>query len=125
MVRAPAGIGQVDGLERQLRTQDRLAGFLRTRREAEGALDFDRTEIKPVMGDGVVKDLQVDASNRARDMIESFMIAANGVTARFLTCAGLGLDPARRARAETVAAHRGDRRRARHHAARRARRRRA
>ena len=56
--RAPAGIGQVDGLERQLRTQDRLAGFLRTRREAEGALDFDRTEIKPVMGDGVVKDLQ-------------------------------------------------------------------
>ena len=86
--RAPAGIGQVDGLERQLRTQDRLAGFLRTRREAEGALDFDRTEIKPVMGDGVVKDLQVDASNRARDMIESFMIAANGVTARFLTSQG-------------------------------------
>ena len=38
--------------------------------------------------------------------------------------AGLGLDPARRASAETVAAHRRDRRRARHHAARRARRRR-
>ena len=40
------------------------------------------------MGDGVVKDLQVDASNRARDMIESFMIAANGVTARFLSARG-------------------------------------
>ena len=67
----------------------------------EGALDFDRTEIKPVMGDGVVKDLQVDASNRARDMIESFMIAANGVTARFLTAQRLGLDPPRRARARS------------------------
>src|SRR4051812_13644908 len=30
---APAAIGQVDGLERQLATQDRLAGFLRERRE--------------------------------------------------------------------------------------------
>ena len=39
--------------------------------------------------------------------------------------AGLGLDPARRAGAGTVAAHRRDRRRARHHAAGRARRRRA
>ncbi|MEO7275491.1 MAG: RNB domain-containing ribonuclease [Vicinamibacterales bacterium] len=85
---APAAMSQVEGLERQLRTQDRLAGYLRTRREAEGALDFDRAEIKPVMGDGVVKDLQVDASNRARDMIESFMIAANGVTARFLSARG-------------------------------------
>jgi len=82
---APAALGQVEGLERQLQAQDRLAGFLRTRREAEGALDFDRTEIRPVMGDGVVKELQVDSSNRARDMIESFMIAANGVTARFLS----------------------------------------
>jgi exoribonuclease-2 len=85
---APAALAQVEGLEQQLRTQDRLAGYLRTRREAEGALDFDRAEIKPVMGDGVVKDLQVDASNRARDMIESFMIAANGVTARFLSARG-------------------------------------
>jgi exoribonuclease-2 len=85
---APAAIGEVADLERQLRTQDRLAGFLRRRREAEGALDFDRAEIKPVMGDGIVKELQVDASNRARDMIESFMIAANGVTARFLSSHG-------------------------------------
>jgi len=85
---APEAMAAVEGLERQLRTQDRLAGYLRARREAEGALDFDRAEIKPVMGDGVVKDLQVDASNRARDMIESFMIAANGVTARFLSARG-------------------------------------
>src|SRR4051812_11058663 len=85
---APSAMANVEGLERQLQTQDRQAGHLRTRREAEGALDFDRTEIKPVMSDGVVKELQVDSSNRARDMIESFMIAANGATARFLTSQG-------------------------------------
>jgi VacB/RNase II family 3'-5' exoribonuclease len=85
---APSALGRVQDLERQLRTQDRLATLLRARREQEGALDFDRAEIKPIMGDGIVKDLQVESSNRARDMIESFMIAANGVTARFLTSQG-------------------------------------
>jgi VacB/RNase II family 3'-5' exoribonuclease len=85
---APAAFASLPVLEHQLRAQDRLAAGLRARREQEGALDFDRAEIRPVMGDGVVKDLQVDASNRARDMIESFMIAANGVTARFLTAHG-------------------------------------
>jgi exoribonuclease-2 len=85
---APAALHQVRDLDRQLRTQDRVAALLRTRREQHGALDFDRTEVKPVMADGVVKDLHVEASNRARDMIESFMIAANGVSAAFLTAHG-------------------------------------
>jgi exoribonuclease-2 len=85
---APAGLDRAPELERQLRTQDRVASSLRMRREQEGALDFDRAEVKPVMADGVVKELHVEASNRARDMIESFMIAANGVTARFLTAHG-------------------------------------
>jgi exoribonuclease-2 len=85
---APHPLGRVDGLEHQLRTQDRLAGLLRARRGQEGALDFERSEIKPIVGDGTVKELRVEASNRARDMIESFMIAANGATARFLTSHG-------------------------------------
>ena len=85
---APHALGRVHGLEHQVRTQDRLATVLRARREQEGALDFERTEIKPIMGDGTVKELRVEASNRARDMIESFMIAANGATARFLTSHG-------------------------------------
>lgn len=85
---APSALGRMPDLEHQLRTQDRLASKLRARREQEGALDFDRAEIKPVMIDGAVKELQVETSNRARDIIESFMIAANGVTARFLTSHG-------------------------------------
>ena len=84
----PSALARMPDLEHQLRTQDRLASLLRARREQEGALDFDRAEIKPVMADGAVKELQVETSNRARDIIESFMIAANGVTARFLTSHG-------------------------------------
>jgi VacB/RNase II family 3'-5' exoribonuclease len=85
---ALAALGRMPELEPQLRTQDRLATLLRARREQQGALDFDRAEIKPVVADGAVKELQVETSNRARDIIESFMIAANGVTARFLTSHG-------------------------------------
>ena len=113
----PSALGRMPDLEHQLRTQDRLASRLRARREQEGALDFDRAEIKPVMVDGAVKELQVETSNRARDIIESFMIAANGVTARFLTSHGWA-SIRRVVRApRTLAAHRGDRGRARDHAA--------
>ena len=34
--------------------------------------------------DGVLADLRPDEKNRAKELIEDFMIAANGVTARFL-----------------------------------------
>jgi VacB/RNase II family 3'-5' exoribonuclease len=80
--------GRMPGLERQLRTQDRLATLLRRHRQQEGALDFDRTEVKPVVEGNEVKGLRTETPNRARDMIESFMVAANGVTARFLTAHG-------------------------------------
>ncbi len=81
----PGGVAGVAGLEAQLRLQDRLAGRLRAQRQREGALDFDRTEVKPVLADGRVAELRVETPNRARDLIESFMVAANGVSARFLS----------------------------------------
>ena len=84
---APAAFAQVSGLERQLRAQDAVAASLRARREEEGALEFDRREVKPIV-DGSVRELKTEAPNRARDMIESFMVAANGATARFLTAHG-------------------------------------
>jgi exoribonuclease-2 len=71
-----------------VRLQDRLAATLRARRAEEGALDFDRREVKPIVNDGVVTDLRTEEPNRARDLIESFMVAANGVTARFLSGRG-------------------------------------
>jgi VacB/RNase II family 3'-5' exoribonuclease len=84
----PQGLAAVPGLEGQLRQQDRLAGLLRARRQQDGALDFDRTEMKPVISGGAVEELRTESPNRARDLIESFMIAANGATARFLSSSG-------------------------------------
>jgi VacB/RNase II family 3'-5' exoribonuclease len=81
----PDAMGAVKGLDEQVRLQDRLAGLLRERRREDGALDFDRTEVKPVLTDGQVAELRTEQPNRARDLIESFMVAANGVTARFLS----------------------------------------
>jgi exoribonuclease-2 len=81
----PDAMGAVPGLDEQVRLQDRLAGLLRERRRQDGALDFDRTEVKPVLTDGKVAELRTEEPNRARDLIESFMVAANGVTARFLS----------------------------------------
>jgi exoribonuclease-2 len=42
-------------------------------------------EARLVFDDGALKDLQAEQKNRAKDIIEDFMIAANGVTARFLS----------------------------------------
>ena len=84
----PQALAAVPGLEEQVRLQDRLAGLLRTRRQQEGALEFDRSEMKPVLADGMVTELRTEEPNRARDLIENFMVAANGVTARFLSSHG-------------------------------------
>ena len=81
----PGAIRPVPGLEDQVRLQDQLATQLAEQREQEGALDFDRTEVKPVLANGTVTELRTDGPNRARDIIENFMVAANGVTAKFLS----------------------------------------
>jgi VacB/RNase II family 3'-5' exoribonuclease len=72
----------------QLRLHDEAAQRLRTKRYALGALDFETIEARPVMRDGQVVDLQVTHKNRARQLVEDLMIAANGATARFLERAG-------------------------------------
>ena len=81
---APAALARVGGLEAQLRQQDRIAQALRASRQAQGALDFDRAEMRPVMEGDRIADLKAVAIGRARDLIEDFMIAANGATASFL-----------------------------------------
>jgi exoribonuclease-2 len=47
-------------------------------------LSLKTSEARPVFLDGVLSDLRADVGNRAKDMIAAFMIAANGVSARFL-----------------------------------------
>jgi exoribonuclease-2 len=85
---APARLSSVPGLAEQLRTQDRVAQSLKRVRHANGALDLETLEVRPVFVNGALSDLQPDPRNRAKELIEDFMIAANGVTAAFLNAKG-------------------------------------
>ena len=84
----PAAAAAVPGLDLQLRTQDEVAQRLRARRHAEGALELETFQPKAVYeGDSVV-DIRQQAQNRARQLIEEFMIATNQCIARFLAKGG-------------------------------------
>ncbi len=85
----PPRIAAVPGLAEQLRLQDAVAQALKTSRHAQGALSLETLEARAVFSDGHLEDLRVEERNRAKDLIEDFMIAANGVTARFLGARGL------------------------------------
>ena len=81
---APARLAAAPGLDAQLRMQDRAGQALHAARHRHGALSLSTTEARPVFLDGVLSDLRADVGNRAKDMIAAFMIAANGVSARYL-----------------------------------------
>jgi VacB/RNase II family 3'-5' exoribonuclease len=85
---APPRLDAVAGLDSQLRLQDSIAQALKRQRQNQGALEFDSAENRAVYDAGVLIDLQPDPKNRAQELIEEFMIAANGVTARFLQLHG-------------------------------------
>jgi len=80
----PAAAAAVPGLAENLRLQNRVAQQLRALRHEHGALALQTLEARPVFAGDEIQDLQVDEPNRAKEIIEDFMIAANGVTARFL-----------------------------------------
>jgi VacB/RNase II family 3'-5' exoribonuclease len=86
---APPRLGAVPGLDEQLRIQDRAAQALKRVRHANGALQLETLEVRAVFEDGALADLLPDEKNRAKELIEDFMIAANGVTAKYLEKRGL------------------------------------
>ena len=83
-----AKISIVPGLDDSIRLQDRIAKVMRTNRQAHGALQLDTPEARPVFDGETLVDMRPDNRNRAKDLIEDFMIAANGVSARFLEAKG-------------------------------------
>ncbi|MDE3155633.1 MAG: RNB domain-containing ribonuclease [Acidobacteriota bacterium] len=85
----PDPVAAEPGMADQLRVQDRLAQQLRARRREHGALDLRTIEAKAVFDGDALRDMAVDLRNRARDLIEDAMIAANGASARFLDAHGL------------------------------------
>ena len=80
----PEAIAVVPGFAENLRIQDRVAQQLKGLRHEHGALDLQTLEARPVIVEDEIQDLRVEERNRAKELIEDFMIAANGVTARFL-----------------------------------------
>ncbi|HVC92271.1 MAG TPA: RNB domain-containing ribonuclease [Pirellulales bacterium] len=80
----PEKIAKNTGLDEQLRMQDQIAQVMRTVRYRNGALDLEIIEPEVVLSDGRVVDLHQPRQNRAQKLIEDFMIAANGVSSRFL-----------------------------------------
>ncbi|HYX75154.1 MAG TPA: RNB domain-containing ribonuclease [Steroidobacteraceae bacterium] len=80
----PPRVAAVPGMEQQLRIQDGVAQRLKRVRQAQGSLTLTTLEARAVYEGSALIDLKPDESNRAKELIEYFMIAANGIVARFL-----------------------------------------
>jgi VacB/RNase II family 3'-5' exoribonuclease len=81
---APAAITAIPGLADNIRLQHRVAGQLAELRHRHGALSLETLQIRPVFAGAVLTGLEVDTPNSAKRLIEDLMVAANGVTARYL-----------------------------------------
>ena len=86
---APAKVAANAELAKQLRLQDQAAQRLVGARFQHGALSLETIETRPVMEGDQAVDLARQTKNRATSLIEEFMVAANGVMARFLETAGV------------------------------------
>jgi exoribonuclease R len=75
-------------LVEQLKLQDEAAQALHAARVKNGALEFHKSEADPVVVDWKVIDVQEAVQNRAMNLIEDLMVAANGVMARALRKGG-------------------------------------
>jgi exoribonuclease-2 len=85
----PEAIAAANGLGENLRLQDRVARRMKNLRHIHGALGLETIEARPIFDGDEIRDLEVEEKNRAKDIIEDFMIAANGVIARYLTSRNL------------------------------------
>ena len=80
----PLPAQHVPGMEDQLRVQDATAQKLRHLRHLQGSLEFETFQPIAQFEGGTIMGLTLQPHNRARQLIEEFMIAANGCTSRFL-----------------------------------------
>jgi len=85
----PASVASVIDLKEQLKLQDEAAERLSKFRIEQGALEFDTIEARPVIREEKVITLIIQEKNRARSIIENFMIAANVTMSQFLSNAGI------------------------------------
>ncbi|HXE61889.1 MAG TPA: RNB domain-containing ribonuclease [Bryobacteraceae bacterium] len=111
---APKKVAASNDLSAQLKLQGEAAQLLAEERHRMGALSLDRVEAETVMDDGHVSRIEARRKNRATELIENFMVAANGVMARTLAGAGVSSiarvvkTPARWERIVSLAAQYGE-----------------
>ena len=85
---APPKVAASPELQKQLQLQDQIAQRLRRERYSHGALNLQTIETQPIrVSDGNI-DIEAEVKNRATQLIEDFMIAANGVVARTFDAKG-------------------------------------
>lgn len=85
----PDNVKEVNGLEENIRLQHKVAETLKSLRQKNGALHFNTIKTKAVFENDTVKTLSIEKTNVAKNLIEEFMVAANGVSARYLFSKGL------------------------------------
>ena len=85
----PERVKAVSGLAVQLRLQSQVAQRLKARRHQQGALSLETIEPRAVFDGEVLTALRVEQKNRAKELIEDFMIAANQATVSYLNGKGV------------------------------------
>jgi VacB/RNase II family 3'-5' exoribonuclease len=80
----PTEVRKVEGLAENIELQDRIAQKMKELRYENGALEFETIEARPVFEGDALNEMKAEQKNRAKSLIEDFMIATNGVTARYL-----------------------------------------
>lgn len=81
---APAKVAESPQLQAQLRLQDEAAQLLKQERYRHGALNIETGELHPILLSDQSVSLEKQRKNRATELIEDFMIAANGAVAQQL-----------------------------------------
>ena len=81
---APPKVSASSDLQAQLKLQDEVAQKLKAQRFQHGALNLQTDEVQPLILNDQVIDVVKQQKNRATELIEDFMVAANGVVARQL-----------------------------------------
>lgn len=81
---APPKVAASSDLQQQLKLQDEVAQKLKAQRYQHGALNLQTDELHPLVLNNQVVDIVKQQKNRATELIEDFMVAANGVVARLL-----------------------------------------
>jgi VacB/RNase II family 3'-5' exoribonuclease len=81
---APVKVSASGDLQAQLKLQDEVSQQLKKQRYEHGALNLQTDELHPLILNDQVVDVVKQEKNHATELIEDFMIAANGVVARML-----------------------------------------